>query len=32
MDEGEYKSIVSRHILDEHRDEPIDKPLVVRDG
>lgn len=31
MTEDEYKSKVSRHIFDEHRDQPIDKPLVVRD-
>jgi ferredoxin-thioredoxin reductase catalytic subunit len=24
----EYRSIVSRHIVDEHRDQPADKPLV----
>jgi len=28
MDEDEYRSKVSRHIWDEHRDQPIDKPLV----
>jgi len=31
MTDEEYRSKVSRHIWDNHRDQPIDKPLVVRD-
>lgn len=32
MDEKEYKSAASLHIVENHRDQPIDKPLVVPDG
>ena len=28
MTEDEFKRAVSRHILDEHRDEPADKVVV----
>lgn len=28
MEKGEYMDMVSKHILENHRDEPPDKPLV----
>lgn len=32
MSKGEFEHSASRHIVDNHRDQPLDRPLVVPIG